>query len=111
MDRAIEKIETLSEFKREAKNFIRGVIKAKVFTPADSWSAPADATMKFFVEKCEEGKEKFITICVGNGFNYAEFAVEVSTRVFNKVEPGLFDKTIEQFNKLKGFNGMTVVFE
>lgn len=104
MDRAIEKIETLSEFKREVKNFIRGVIKAKVFTPAD-------ATTKFFVEKCEEGKEKFITICVGNGFNYAEFAVEVSTRVFNKVEPKLFDKTIEQFNKLKGFNGMTVIFD
>lgn len=101
MDREVCKIEKLSEFKKAMKLFVRGTIKAKVF-------APETGKMNFVVTKEDDN---YVTIGVVNGANYAEFSAEVSTRVFNKVVDDLFTKTIEQFNKLKGFGGMTVTIE
>lgn len=97
----ISKIETLSEYKKAMKTFVRGVIKSKVFNDE------ADGKVKFVIEKEEEN---MVVMRVENKFNAAEFVAEVSTRVFNKVTPDLYTKTIEQFNKLKNFAGMTVTF-
>lgn len=98
----ISKIETLAEYKKAMKTFVRGVIKSKVF--ADETTGKVN----FVVDK--DVDNNVVTMRVENTFNAAEFVAEVSTRVFNKVVSDLYTKTIEQFNKLKGFAGMTVSF-
>lgn len=96
------KIETLAEYKKAMKAFVRGIIKAKIF-------AADDGKVNFNVSKCQDNEtEKFVVMSVESACMQAEFSTQVSTRVFNKIEDGLYSKTIEQFNKLKGFAGMTV---
>lgn len=106
MDRTITTVERLADWKREMKKFVRGVIKSKVFNANDGKA-------NFIIEKEALESANTVTMCIisDDHFNYAEFNTEVSTRVFNKITPELFTKTIEQFNKLKNFAGMTVTFE
>jgi hypothetical protein len=102
----IKKIETLAEFKREMKTFVRGVIKSKIYNSEDG-------KLNFIVQKnYDKEQKKYFTIMFANSeyFN-TEFLVEISTRVFNKITPELYTKTIEQFNKLKNFAGMTVTLD
>lgn len=101
MDRTVTRIEKLSDWKREMKKFVRGVIKSKVFNDTDG-------KVNFVINKEEEN---YIEMSVFGSPCYAEFVAEVPKRVFNKVMPELFTKTIEQFNKLKNFAGMTVTFD
>lgn len=96
----LTEIVTLSEYKKAMKNFVRGVIKAKIF-------ADAEGKAKFIVEKVECEDAKIVKMKI-KGDYCAKFAAKVSTRVFNKITDELYVKTIEQFNKLKGFGGMTV---
>lgn len=103
METIIAKIETLAEYKKAMKTFVRGVIKSKIF--ADDKNA-----VEFKVAK-ESGDALIVEMSASNEFNTALFTAEVSTRVFNKIKPELYTKTIEQFNKLKGFGGMTVTVE
>lgn len=97
----ISRIEKLSDYKRAMKTFVRGVIKSKIFNNEET------GKVNFVVEKDEEN---VVAIRVQNTFNTAEFVATVSTRVYNKINNDLFPKTIEQFNKLKNFAGMTVTF-
>lgn len=103
METIITKIETLGEYKKAMKTFVRGVIKSKIF--ADEKNA-----LDFKVIK-ETGDTLVVEMSASNNFNAALFTAAVSTRVFNKIKPELYTKTIEQFNKLKGFGGMTVTVE
>lgn len=98
MEQTICTIETLADYKRAMKTFVRGVIKSKLFE--------SDKPINFIVEKDEDNNtvDMFI-VC---DYYSSLFCVKVSKRVFNKIEPALYTKTIEQFNKLKGFAGMTV---
>lgn len=99
------KIETLAEYKKAMKAFVRGTIKAKIF-------AAEDGKVNFKVSKCQDSEtEKFVVMSVETAFMQAEFSAQVSTRVFNKIEDGLYTKVIEQFNKLKNFAGMTVTVQ
>lgn len=96
----LKEIVTLGEYKKAMKAFVRGVIKAKIFTD-DAGKA------KFVVEKID-GDDKIVKMKIKGCCYCAKFAAKVSTRVYNKVLPELYTKTIEQFNKLKGFGGMEV---
>lgn len=102
MDRTISAITTLSEYKKAMKTFVRGVIKSKIFNDEET------GKVNFVVEKSLEYESLFVSMSVGTKFNFATFEAEVSTRVFNKITAELYTKTIEQFNKLKNFAGMTV---
>ena len=105
MDRELNVVATLSDYKKALKNFIKGTVKAGIFLKADTGKAV------YTVTKETEGDQKFVevAICGGDG-NYAEYAVEVSTRVYNKVDDKLFAGIIEQMNKRKNFAGMEVNF-
>ena len=98
MEQVIYTIETLADYKRAMKTFVRGVIKSKLFE--------SDKPLEFIVEKHTE--DNTIDMFIVSNYYSSLFCVKVSTRIFNKVEPELYTKTIEQFNKLKGFAGMTV---
>lgn len=97
----LKEIATLGEYKKAMKNFVRGVIKAKIF-------ADEAGKAKFIVEKTEGEDTKIVKMKIKGCCYYAKFAAIVPTRVYNKVTEDLYTKTIEQFNKLKGFGGMEV---
>lgn len=98
MEQVIYTIETLADYKRAMKTFVRGVIKSKLFE--------SDKPIEFIVEKHSE--DNTIDMFVVSDYYSSLFCAKVSIRIFNKVEAALYTKTIEQFNKLKGFAGMTV---
>lgn len=104
MDRELNMIATLSDYKKALKTFIKGTIKAGIFLKADTGKAV------YTVSKETEGDQKFVEIAICSDGNYAEFAVEVSTRVYNKVDDKLFAGIIDQMNKRKNFAGMEVNF-
>ena len=105
MDRELNMIATLSDYKKALKTFVKGTIKAGIFLKADT------AKAIYTVSKETEGDQKFVEVAIcGSDGNYAEFTVEVSTRVYNKVDDKLFAGIINQMNKRKNFAGMEVIF-
>lgn len=107
MEENIQYIETLSQFKKEMKQFVRGTVKSKLFIPAEG------EKYVFVVDKEQNKKEKqnivYFIICKDS--YEASMVASVSTRVFNKIQEELFTSTIEQMGRLKGFPGMQVVFK
>ena len=101
MDHIICEIKTVSEYKKAMKTFVRGIIKSKIFNDEN-------AKVNFIVTKANTVNGMFVSMSVDNTYNTAEFEAEVPTRVFNKIVDEFYTKTIEQFNKLKNFAGMTV---
>jgi hypothetical protein len=97
------KIEKLSDFKRMAKEFTKGAIKSKLFNTEKNKldiviDKEADNNVKIWVEN----KETSVLLT---------FNSEVTTRVFNKIDKEMFEKTVEHFNKLKNFAGITVTVQ
>jgi hypothetical protein len=107
MKENIQYIETLSQFKKEMKQFIRGVVKSKLFIPCDGQKY-------IFVVSKEQDKsiqQNLVSIIICQGCFEASMVASVSTRVFNKVQTELFEPIIEQMGRLKGFPGMQIIFE
>lgn len=94
------KIEKLSDFKRMAKEFTKGAIKSKLFdTEKNKLDIVIDKELENNINIWVENKETGVLLT---------FNTEVSTRVFNKVDKEMFEKTVEHLNKLKNFAGITV---
>ena len=94
------KIEKLSDFKRMAKEFTKGAIKSKLFdTEKNKLDIVIDKEVENNINIWVENKETEVLLT---------FNAEVSTRVFNKVDKEMFEKTVEHLNKLKNFAGITV---
>lgn len=94
------KIEKLSDFKRMAKEFTKGAIKSKLFdTEKNKLDIVIDKKLENNINIWVENKETGVLLT---------FNAEVSTRVFNKVDKEMFEKTVEHLNKLKNFAGITV---
>lgn len=94
----LNKIEKLGEFKKAAKAFIRGAIKAKIYTDAKN-------ALNVTVTK---DVDNVVSVEIANGFYSANFDAIVATRVYNKIDTLLFQTLTKQFNTLKNFGGVKV---
>ena len=92
------KIEKLSDYKKAAKAFVRGAIKAKIFTDAKN-------ALKVDVTK---DVDNVVCATIANGAYSMNFDVVVSTRVYNKIDTSFFQTLTKQFNTLKNFGGVKV---
>ena len=94
----LNKIEKLSDYKKAAKAFVRGAIKAKIFN--DAKNALNVVVTKDF--------DNTVGATITNGFYSVNFDAVVSTRVYNKIDTLFFQTLTKQFNTLKNFGGVIV---
>jgi hypothetical protein len=94
----LTKIEKLSDYKKAAKAFIRGAIKAKIFN--DDKNALAVTVTK--------DVDNVVGVEITNGAYSANFDTVVATRVYNKIDTLFFQTLTKQFNTLKNFGGVKV---
>jgi hypothetical protein len=99
-------LEKIGDYKKEAKRFVKGLVKSKLFrTETDG------IEMKIirgdFDKKTKMGKVTLaICDCAGMG---ASYTVMATTRVYNKIDVALFEQLVEQLAKIKNFGGLTVI--
>lgn len=99
----MEIYEKIGDYKREMKKFVKGLVKSKLFQNEDG-----DLTI--FIEKIDDKETKQKTAALTaelDGFT-AVFKATVATRVFNKIEPALFDALGEQLARSKNFGKLVV---
>lgn len=101
----ISNFKTLNEYKKVMKTFIRGIIKSKLFRFHEN------GKLYFFVTKTKTINGMFVSMKVEDDYMSAEFQAEVPTRIYNKIIDEFYTKNTEQFNKLKGFAGITVIIQ
>ena len=94
--------EKLAEYKRALKTFVRGAIKSKILV-----NDQGQLKLNIYKETIDK-TEKHVVVEIANDAYTAIFYADVSTRIFNKFEPALFEPIQKQFNKLKGFGGIVV---
>lgn len=107
MDMIINDIQTVGEFKRQIKNFVRGAVKSTIFSNEDK-------TFEFKVVCEQEGDTKkdtrnYVTISAISKYFKLEFVAEVSNRVYNKIDAKMFEPIIEQFERLASVNKITFI--
>lgn len=95
----LNKIEKLSDYKKAAKAFIRGAIKAKIF------NGEKKNDLSVIVTK---DVDNVVGVEIVNGAYSANFDTVVSTRVYNKIDTLFFETLTKQFNTLKNFGGVKV---
>jgi hypothetical protein len=87
------------------KTFVKGVVKSKLFQ-----TEGGDLTIQ--IEKTYDKAEKKGNVCLKVespcGCTKACFCSEVSTRVFNKVDPTLFEALAAQLEKGKNFGKLVI---
>lgn len=91
--------EKVADYKRAAKNFLRGIIKAGVFVDEKS-------VLNLYVSK--DGEEKTVTLAACNGTYCAKFAAEASTRLFNKFDTDFVEDLTKIFAARKNLSGINV---
>jgi hypothetical protein len=104
---------TVSEFKKMFKTFVRGAMKSGIFALVDENNMKS---YTFKVGKVSFGKGKdFISMCIATDNNPVanKFVLYndliVAKRVYNKVTVELLNKLVEQFKKQKNVKDITVV--
>lgn len=97
----LAKIEKLSDYKKAAKAFVRGAIKAKIF----NGEKKNDITVTVTKDVDNVVGAAIVSPCGAYSMN---FDVVVSTRVYNKIDTLFFQTLTKQFNTLKNFGGVKV---
>lgn len=97
----METFEKLGDFKKAVKLFVRGTIKTGILGN--------EGDFVFEVTKLD-GDTKSVTITTNAGPYTFTLAGETCTRVFNKVEPELFEPIITQFEKIAKVKSITFNF-
>jgi hypothetical protein len=96
--------EKIGDYNKEAKRFIKGVVKSKLFATEENQVAVT-------IEKGEfdkKAKMGTVALVIANGPMMAKFTVAATTRVYNKIEVALFDKLVAQMAKIKNFGGLVI---
>lgn len=98
-------VEKIGEYKKYMKSFIKGAVRSKLFQDADG-NMTVVITKTY--DKETNYREVVLRIDGADTGVYAEFTAETPTRVFNKIEPGLFAPLGEQLSKGKNFGKLIV---
>lgn len=93
--------EKIAAYKKTASLFIKGLVKTGLFQNEDG-----DLTVT--IEKDKANSRVVLTVENDDLGLKGIFDVQVVTRVFNKVEPGLFDSLADQLSRRKGFGTLHV---
>jgi hypothetical protein len=92
-------IEKSGDYKREAKRFIKGCVKSKLFTSPEN-------KIEFRIEKGEFDKKAkmgivvLTTACPVSGMK-ADYVVNAATRVYNKIDATMFESLVGQYARMK----------
>ena len=97
--------EKIGDYTKEAKRFIKGTIKSKLYY-TDTNEVVVTIVKGEFDKKTKMGT---VALIIQNTFGMtAKFEVAATTRVYNKIEVALFDKLVAQMAKIKNFGGLIV---
>ena len=100
-----EIIEKIGDYKKAMKAFVKGAVKSKIYQSEDGdLTVVIDKTYN----KEDNVRSAALTITSPCGCYIATFKAEVATRVYNKIDPTLFEALGEQLAKTKGFGKLIV---
>jgi hypothetical protein len=100
-------IEKIGDYKREAKRFVKGLIKSKLFTSPEN-KITFTIIKGEFDKKAKQGVVTLCTVCPVSGMG-ATYTIMAPTRVYNKVDATLFDTLVAQLGRMK--TPITLVIE
>jgi hypothetical protein len=100
-------IEKIGDYKREAKRFVKGLIKSKLFTSPEN-KITFTIIKGEFDKKGKQGVVTLCTVCPVSGMG-ATYTIMAPTRVYNKVDATIFDTLVAQLGKMK--TTITLVIE
>jgi len=88
-------IEKIGEYKKEMRKYVKGLVRSKMFAN--------DGTLAIEISKSYDkaNNERIVTLTATNGGFTATMNFQVATRVYNKVEPTLFDALKDQLGRAK----------
>lgn len=98
-------VEKIGDYKKAMKAFVKGLVKSKVFQDANG-----NLTITIAKDYSKElNKRTVVLTCEGpDGTAKATLTNLVSTRVYNKVDPTLFETLGEQLARGKNFGKLIV---
>ena len=100
-------IEKIGDYKREAKRFVKGLIKSKLFTSPEN-KITFTIIKGEFDKKAKQGVVTLCTVCPVSGMG-ATYTIMAPTRAYNKVDATSFDTLVAQLVKMK--TPITLVIE
>lgn len=92
-------LEKIGDYKREAKKFIKGLVKSKLFTTSEN-KILFVIKKGSFDKKLKGGEIKLYTNSSDTGM-CSTYKIWAPTRVYNKVDLNLFDSLKDQFSRMK----------
>jgi len=98
-------IEKIGDYKKAMKAFVKGLVKTKLYQ-----TEAGDLTV--YIEKnfCKDSNTRTAALIAESpcGLYKSTFTAEVATRVYNKIDPDLFEALGAQLAKTKGFGKLIV---
>lgn len=103
----MEFIEKIGDYKKEMKRFIKGLVKSKLFQDEDG---NLIVVIEKIIEKTSDKEKKFHTVVLtcSNAAMSASLRYEVTARIYNKVDPTLFESLGSQLAKSKNFGQLII---
>jgi hypothetical protein len=97
--------EKIGDYSKEAKRFIKGAVKSKLFNTEEN-QVVVTICKGEFNKKTKMGT---VSLIIRNTCGMTTtFEVAATTRVYNKIEVALFDKLVTQMSKIKNFGGLVI---
>ena len=97
--------EKVADYKRDMKYFVKGLVKSKLFQNEDG---DLVVTITKNYDKAENARTATLTVESPCGCFKAEFTADVCTRIYNKVDPTLFEQLGDQLSRTKNFGKLVV---
>lgn len=98
-------VEKIGDYKKEAKRFIKGLVKSKLFRN-DTDGLTICICKGEFDKKLKLGK--VVLKAIDDAGMCAKYRIMASTRVYNKIDATLFEGLVTQLAKIKNFGGLTI---
>lgn len=92
-------IEKSGDYKREAKRFIKGCVKSKLFSNPEN-EIKFEIIKGEFDKKAKQGEVTLITKCPVSGMS-AMYTIMAATRVYNKIDATMFESLVAQYARMK----------
>jgi len=97
--------EKIGDYKKAMKAFVKGAVKSKLYQTEDG-----DLTVTIEKEYDKAANTRTVVLAIASpcGCFSTKFEAQVATRVYNKVDPTLFEALGAQLAKTKGFGELII---